>query len=58
MPIGMLFWMLMIIWAVFGLAWNSNPAMFGTWGWVPNWLLLFVLFFILGWHAFGFVVHG
>jgi hypothetical protein len=55
MPIGMIFWMLMIIWALFGLWWNSNPgAAWGQWG---NHLLLFVLFFILGWHAFGFVVH-
>ncbi len=58
MPIGTIFWVLMIIWAVFGLAWNSNPSMLGSWGWFPNWFLLFVLFAILGWHSFGPVVHG
>jgi hypothetical protein len=58
MPIGMIFWMLMILWFFFGIAWNSNSTMFGTWGLWGNWLLLFVLFFILGWKEFGFVVHG
>ena len=58
MPIGMIFWMLMIIWALFGIMWNTNPGPFGTWGLWGNWLLLFVLFFILGWHDFGFVVHN
>lgn len=58
MPIGMIFWMLMIIWAIFGIVWSTNPSVLGSWGWLPNGLLLFVLFFILGWHAFGFVVHG
>jgi hypothetical protein len=58
MPIGMIFWMLMIIWAIFGIAWNSNSTVFGSWGLWGNWILLFVLFFILGWKEFGFVVHG
>ena len=58
MPIGILFWVLMIIWALFGFAWNSNPSMLGSWGWLPNWFLLFVLFAILGWNAFGPVIHG
>lgn len=54
MPIGMVFWMLMILWFVF-YGWT-------TWGggsgfaWGPN-ILLFVLLFLLGWHDFGFVVH-
>jgi hypothetical protein len=54
----MIFWMLMILWALFGIAWNSNSGAFGSWGLWGNWLLLFVLFFILGWHDFGFVVKG
>lgn len=58
MPIGIVFWMIMIIWAIFGVAWNSNPTLFGAWGWLPNWLLLFVLFALLGWHDFGPVIHG
>lgn len=58
MYIGEIFWLLMIIWVVFGLAWNTNPTTFGTWGLWGNWLLLFVLFFLIGWKIFGFMVHA
>jgi hypothetical protein len=58
MHLGEVFWVLMIIWAIFGLAWNSNPTVLGSWGLWGNWILLFVLFFILGWKAFGFVIQG
>ena len=57
MPIGAIFWMLMILWLIFGIAWNSNSTAFGTWGLWGNWLLLFVLFALLGWHDFGPVIH-
>ncbi len=54
MPIGMIFWMLMIIWFVFGLyCWRSDGQ--GLNVSVGN-LLLFVLLFILGWRVFGFVI--
>lgn len=57
MPIGILFWVLMILWSISGLVWNySNPSVLSGWGWLPNWILLFVLFAILGWHDFGPVV--
>lgn len=58
MPIGYIFWMLMIIWAIFGLAYTSTPATFGAWGGISNWVLLFVLLALLGWHSFGSVIHG
>ena len=58
MPAGMIFWLLMILWAiascVYGVYPNEGPyrrQIFGGWG-----LLTFVLFFILGWKMFGFVV--
>jgi hypothetical protein len=38
---GTIFWLLMIVWAIFGIA-------FG--------LLGFILFFLLGWQVFGFVI--
>jgi hypothetical protein len=50
---GMLFWILMILWAIFGFAWNTNPGIMGGWGAWGNWLLLFVLFGLLGWKVFG-----
>jgi hypothetical protein len=57
MPAGMIFWMLMILWFLFGLYWNwpaaNQPGGFGVLG--GN-LLLFVLLFILGWKLFGFVI--
>jgi hypothetical protein len=56
MPAGMIFWMLMILWAVLGIGGplyegpHAGRIRFGG-----N-LLLFVLLFILGWKAFGFVI--
>ena len=58
MPIGMIFWMLMILWFVFGVMHNMSPGALGAWGWLPGTLLLFILLFLLGWHSFGFVVKG
>lgn len=57
MTLGLLFWILMIIWFFFGWVHNSNPTLFGPYGWLGGNLLLFFLFFLLGWHAFGFVIH-
>jgi hypothetical protein len=58
MSIGLIFWILMILWAI---SWAA-----GRWG-QPNqypWmihasnLLFFILLFLLGWRVFGFVVQG
>lgn len=57
MSIGLLFWILMILWFVFGWVYQTNPAVFGSYGWFGNSLLLFILLFLLGWHEFGFVIH-
>lgn len=58
--IGFLFWLLMVLWLVFGMYINwpadqSNPRNFGIMG--GN-LLLFVLLFLIGWAVFGFVIQG
>jgi hypothetical protein len=56
MSIGFIFWLLMILWLVFGayvyrgqfgvpLAWGGN-------------LLFFVLLFLLGWRVFGWPIVG
>lgn len=61
MSIGFVFWLLMILWVLFGLYWNwpdnagAGPRAFGPLG--GN-LLLFILLFLLGWKAFGFVIQG
>lgn len=58
MPAGYIFWLLMILWAVFGFLGVSVDAgspyrwrYYGAWG-----LLTFALFFLVGWKLFGFVV--
>jgi uncharacterized RDD family membrane protein YckC len=61
MTIGFVFWLLMILWLVFGLYWtwpqggNSGPRAFGP---VGGNLLLFILLFLLGWRVFGFIIQG
>lgn len=54
MPMGVLFWVLMVLWLLFGLYWHwpkePGPAGFGIMG--GN-LLLFILLGLLGWRVFG-----
>ena len=59
MTIGFLFWLLMILWFLFGLYWNwprngSQPG----YSVVGGNLLLFILLFLLGWKVFGFPIQG
>lgn len=58
MPLGTIFWMLMILWFIFGLWWNWPRAPESTLRPLAVHLLSFVLFFIVGWRLFGFVVQG
>jgi len=60
MPLGFIFWLLMVLWLVLGYfgvsAESGSPyrgRLIGSWG-----LLTFVLFFLLGWKVFGFVIQG
>lgn len=53
MSIGLCFWILMLLWLVFGL-WHSWPNYYP----VGSNLLLFILLLLLGWHAFGPPIHG
>lgn len=55
MSFGLIFWILMLLWAVYGF-----------WGWwspgQPYWvhgnaIFLFILFLLLGWKIFGAPVH-
>jgi hypothetical protein len=54
MPISFIFWLMMLLWLIFGLAdyrgWAGDR---GIWG---HGLFLFILFFILGWAEFGFMI--
>ena len=58
MTIGMVFWILMILWLLFGLYWNRDDIRGGKYGIAGGNLLLFILLFLLGWKAFGFVIQG
>ncbi len=58
MSIGLVFWILMLIWLVFGsyTTWTVK----GPDGWplLGGNLLLFVLLLLLGWHDFGPPIHN
>ncbi len=58
MSIGLLFWVLMVIWLIFGFWSNRAPIQGGDFGPLGGSLLLFILLFLLGWASFGFIVHG
>jgi hypothetical protein len=52
MTLGLCFWIIMLIWFVFGLAIHF-AFVAGTYGAIGGTLLLFILFLILGWQVFG-----
>jgi hypothetical protein len=55
MSIGLLFWVLMVLWffSYAGTKWGGlgGPYLY------MNDLLTWVLFFLVGWKLFGFVIH-
>jgi hypothetical protein len=58
MTIGFLFWLIMIIWLIFGLYWNRGDIRGGNYGFLGGSLMLFILLFLLGWKQFGFPIQG
>jgi hypothetical protein len=57
MGLGEVFWILMLIWLVFGIIGYVQPANFGPYWTHANALFLFILLVLLGWATFGFAVH-
>lgn len=57
MPIGMLFWFLMLLWLFWGVWWNS-PFQRTNYGFFGGHILLWVVIALLGWHDFGFPIHA
>lgn len=57
MDIGLLFWVLMVLWLVGWGAGSWGPAYAGHWQ-RYNGVLLFILLFLLGWRNFGFIIRG
>lgn len=54
MSFALCFWILMMLWLVFGL-WSTGLANYKLFG--GN-LLLFVLLVLVGWRLFGAPIHG
>lgn len=55
MTLGLCFWILMLLWLVFGFAWHAGAmGPYAVWG---NSLLLFLLLALLGWQVFGSALH-
>jgi hypothetical protein len=57
MSIGLAFWIIMLVWLIFGLLIHFGIAG-GLYGVVGSTLMLFVLFALLGWKVFGPPLHG
>lgn len=59
MTFGLAFWILMLIWLVFGLVWWGYPTgPHAPYYPLGHTILLFVLFLLLGWKVFGAPLHG
>jgi hypothetical protein len=56
MKIGFVFWLLMILWFIFGLYVNHTTISGGNYAPLGGSLLLFSLLFLLGWKTFGFII--
>ncbi len=56
MSVGFVFWLIMLLWLVFGffVFW---PVGYSNYAFGGN-ILLFILLFLLGWKVFGFPIHG
>lgn len=55
MTFTLLYWILMLLWAVFGMfgSWPAPGSPRAAWLPVGGSLLLFILLVLLGWHDFG-----
>ncbi len=53
MSMGLMYWVLMLLWLVFSLVWNFGGGSIGMYGPAVNSVLLFILFVLLGWKVFG-----
>lgn len=57
MTLGLAFWILMLLWLVFGFA-SYRGVVAGVYSWYGNTMLLFILLLLLGWKVFGAPLHG
>lgn len=57
MSFALVYWILMLLWLVFGLWGNWPQGETKNFRPIGGTLLLFILLVILGWHAFGPPIH-
>ncbi len=57
MSIGLLYWILMILWLVYGIFTRRVEIAGGSYIGLGGSLLEFILFFLIGWRIFGFIIH-
>jgi len=57
MSIGLIFWILMLLAFVSWLGATYGPAQY-PWAIHANYVLFFILLFLLGWKVFGFAIHA
>jgi len=54
---GLVFWVLMLVWLVFGILWHVG-VISGAYAPLGSVVLLFILFALLGWQVFGPPIKG
>jgi hypothetical protein len=55
MPIGLIFWVIMLLWIISAIGRHYGGP---NYPWAPAYdVIILILFFLLGWHDFGFIVH-
>lgn len=58
MSMGLLYWILMLLWLVLWGVGNFGGGLYGHYAIGASGLLLFVLFLLLGWRVFGQPISG
>lgn len=58
MPLSLAYWIIMLIWLIFGVVWAWPSAAAGHYGPLGGNVLLFVLLLLLGWQVFGNPING
>ena len=57
MSIGFVFWLLMILWLVFGI-WAYRGLAPANWPFAGGSAFMFILLFLVGWKVFGWPIAG
>ncbi len=57
MPLSFVFWLLMLLWLIFGImGMYPFPADRRGWALSAGGFLLWIILFVLGWAVFGFII--